>query len=172
MGRLLALLALVLGWLVLSRWWSGRNGSARGPSGMGRAGADASAALNEAYRRGLADGERAVRAGLEAQRAAEQRAANQAGYRAGAAATTVGAAGVAGGGGRPASGRPTSRAEALAILGLPGDATAAAVEERYRELRAAGHPDAVRSKRLPAAVVAFAEEHFKLVGEAYDLLRR
>ncbi len=140
MGRLLTLLALLVGWVVITRWWAGS--------------------------RRQAGGAREAPAGdRTAQPQGEDRAAYQAGYRAGAAAAAADA-------GARNVGRPTTRAEALAILGLPADAGRAAIEERYRELRASGHPDAVRSKKLPAAVVAFAEEHFKLVGEAYDLLTR
>ena len=45
-------------------------------------------------------------------------------------------------------------------------------EQRFRELRASLHPDAFRARKLPTVMVRFAEEQFKVVGEAYDLLKR
>ncbi len=134
----------------------------------------AGAQLSEAYRRGVSDGERSILVGLEGRLRAERASAYEAGFRAGvlegraSSAQTAQAAQAASG--RPA--RPRTRAESLKLLDLVEGSSLADVEKRYKELRAAVHPDAIRSKRLPPAMVAFAEEHFKLVGEAYDILRR
>ncbi len=136
---------------------------------------EASRLVSEAYARGTQEGERAALARLEARLRTERQAGYQAGFRAGQAQASAGAARTT----RPAGAtathtyaRPRTRAEALRILELAEGVSQADIEKRYRELRAAVHPDAIRSKKLPSALVAFAEEQFKLLGEAYDLLRR
>lgn len=73
---------------------------------------------------------------------------------------------------RALTARPRTRQEALAVLELPETASLAEVEQRFRELRASLHPDAFRARKLPTVMVRFAEEQFKVVGEAYDLLKR
>lgn len=91
------------------------------------------------------------------------------GYAAGKAEGS--AANAASGGTRFGRARPRSRGHALAILNLPTGASTTEMERRFKELRFTIHPDAVRAKRLPK-VVEFAEEHFKLIGEAHDILRQ
>lgn len=132
----------------------------------------------EAYLRGVNDGERTATTKLEGRIRAEREAAYQSGYRVGlsegraaaakaaAQATTTTASQAA------RAPRPRTRAEALAILDLTEGAQAADIERRYRELRTAVHPDRIRSQKMPRALVVFAEEQFKLVGEAYDILQR
>lgn len=128
-----------------------------------------------AYSRGVSDGERAAMARIEARIRAEREAAYRAGHRQGLLEGQARAARVSPQAARApttAHARPRTRAEALRVLELTESATQAEVESRYRELRAAVHPDAIRSKRLPSSLVKYAEEQFKLVGEAYDVLRR
>lgn len=66
--------------------------------------------------------------------------------------------------------RPRTRAQALALLELSEGATAHDVARQYRTLRAAIHPDVVRSKGLHPILIKYAEEHFKLLGEAHDIV--
>mgnify|MGYP001041853888 FL=1 len=125
--------------------------------------------LSDAYRRGVSDGERLLVGGLEGRLRAERELGYQSGYRAGVQEGRANAAQAATG---KAAVRPRSRSEALKLLDLVEGSSQSDIEKRYRELRASVHPDAIRSKKLPRAMVEFAEEHFKLIGEAYDILRR
>ncbi len=143
--------------------------------GAGEARTQVGQLVSEAYRRGVGDGERSLLGGMEGRLRAERQSAYQAGYRAGVlegrnSGAQAAQAAAAGSAGRAA--RPRTRAEALQLLELSEGSSASDVDKRYRELRAAVHPDAIRSKKLPRVVVEFAEERFKLVGEAYDILRR
>lgn len=66
--------------------------------------------------------------------------------------------------------RPRTRAEALRALDLPDAATLEQVEERYRQLRRAAHPDNFPRAKYPRAFTELAEAEFKRLGEARDLL--
>jgi DnaJ-domain-containing protein 1 len=68
--------------------------------------------------------------------------------------------------------RPRTRAEALRVLDLPDGATLEQVEERYRQLRRAAHPDNFPRTKYPRAFTELAEAEFKRLGEARDLLVR
>lgn len=68
--------------------------------------------------------------------------------------------------------RPRTRAEALRVLDLPDTATLEQVEERYRQLRRAAHPDNFPRTKYPKAFTELAEAEFKRLGEARDLLVR
>lgn len=152
-----------------SAYVQGRN------DGVEAARAELNEFASEAYARGTRDGRRSALAELEGRLRAEREAAYRSGYRSGEAdgrARGAREAPASGPGTAPAVRRPRTRAEALAILELREAATQADIERQYRLLRTAVHPDAIRSKKLPAAVVKFAEEQFKLVGEAYDILTR
>jgi len=131
--------------------------------------------VSEAYRRGVSDGERSLSGGIEGRLRAERQSAYQAGYRAGVLEGRKSGAQTAHTAAAAAAGkvvRPRTRAEALRLLELSEGSSTSEVENRYRELRAAVHPDALRSRKLPRVMVEFAEEQFKLIGEAYDILRR
>ncbi len=66
--------------------------------------------------------------------------------------------------------RPRTRAEALRALDLPDAASLEQVEERYRQLRRAAHPDNFPRAKYPRAFTELAEAEFKRLGEARDLL--
>ncbi len=68
--------------------------------------------------------------------------------------------------------RPRTRAEALRVLDLPDAATLEQVEERYRQLRRAAHPDNFPRTKYPRAFTELAEAEFKRLGEARDVLVR
>lgn len=141
--------------------------------GLAEARAEANQLAAEAYSRGVSDGERAAMAQVEARLRAERESAYRSGYRAGQAAAGADQAHAPRSAGGPgATARPRTRQEALAVLELPETASLAEVEQRFRELRASLHPDAFRARKLPTVMVRFAEEQFKVVGEAYDLLKR
>lgn len=118
----------------------------------------------EAYGRGLAEGQRTALAGAEERIRVERQASYQAGLRAGRTESQ--------GQRQPSGGqaRPRTVAEALLVLEIQEGASRVQIEQRYRELRAAVHPDAMRSKKMPRAMVKLAEEQFKLIGEAYDII--
>lgn len=120
---------------------------------------------SEAYGRGVAEGRRTALGAMEERLRAERQTAYQSGY--GAGRTEAQARGQPAG-----SARPRTVAEALTVLEVREGASKLEIEQRYRELRAAVHPDAMRSKKMPRAMVKLAEEQFKLIGEAYDILRR
>ncbi len=120
---------------------------------------------SEAYGRGMADGHRTALGASEERLRAERQAAYQSGYRAGR--TEAQARGQP-----PGSARPRTVAEAMTVLDVREGASKLEIEQRYRELRAAVHPDAMRSKKMPRAMVRLAEEQFKLIGEAYDILKK
>lgn len=143
--------------------------------GVGEAQAQVNGLVSEAYRRGVSDGERSLLGGLEGRLRSERQSAYQAGYRAGVLAGQRSGSQTAHTSATQSAGRavrPRTRAEALRLLELSEGCSTSDVENRYRELRAAVHPDAIRSKKLPRVMVEFAEEQFKLIGEAYDILRR
>lgn len=124
----------------------------------------------EAYMRGVGDGERTALAKLEGRIRAEREAAYRSGYNVGvseARAATKPSSGAEG-----SVARPRSRADALAILELTEPAEPEAVRRRFRELQAALHPDAMRGRKAPQAVIRYMEEQFKLVGEAYAILEK
>lgn len=141
--------------------------------------AQVSQLTTEAYLRGMNDGERTATTKLEGRIRAEREAAYQSGYRVGlsegrASAPKSGQTQRSGETGSTAgtkAPRPRTRVEALAVLDLAEGAAPADIEKRYRELRTAVHPDRIRSQKMPRALVVFAEEQFKLVGEAYDILK-
>lgn len=115
----------------------------------------------EAYRSGVAEGERRTQAAV--------RVHAEAAYREGYAAGLLEAAAQAG----PTRSRSAplkNRGEALALLELPADATASQIKERARALRGALHPDALRNRGYPATFVEYGAELFKAVGVASDLL--
>lgn len=119
---------------------------------------------SEAYGRGVTDGQRTVMASVEERIRVERQASYQAGLRAGRTESQ--------GQRQPVGGqaRPRTVAEALLVLEMQEGASRVQIEQRYRELRAAVHPDAMRSKKMPRAMVKLAEEQFKLIGEAYDII--
>lgn len=150
--------------------------------GATEARAEVSQLTTQAYLRGVNDGERTALSKLEGRIRAEREAAYQSGYRVGltegraAAAREAGASQTSrsGSGSRPnpAGARPRTRADALAIFELTENASQEQIRQRYRELQTALHPDGLRGRKSPKSLVAFAEEQFKLVGEAYTILQR
>lgn len=155
--------------------------------GATEARAQVSQLTTEAYLRGVGDGERTAATKLEARIRAEREAAYQSGYRVGVSegrassarssqANTGRASGqnASQGASRASTGtaRPRTRADALAIFELTESATADEVRKRYRELQTALHPDVLKGRKATKVMIKFAEEQFKLVGEAYDILER
>lgn len=150
--------------------------------GATEARAEVSQLTTQAYLRGVNDGERTALSKLEGRIRAEREAAYQSGYRVGltegraAAARGAGASQTSrsrsGSGPNPAGARPRTRADALAIFELTESASQEQIRQRYRELQTALHPDGLRGRKSPKSLVAFAEEQFKLVGEAYTILQR
>ncbi|MBX3464780.1 MAG: DnaJ domain-containing protein [Planctomycetes bacterium] len=69
---------------------------------------------------------------------------------------------------RPPSGAPTERAQALSVLGLPGDATPEAIRRRHRELVRRFHPDA--QPNLGPIAQREATERFQEIQRAYETL--
>jgi hypothetical protein len=66
-----------------------------------------------------------------------------------------------------------TRSEALALLGLPGDASARDITQAYRRLAKATHPDRTSAAALPATadrVVTDSPHEFALLAEAYHAL--
>ena len=144
--------------------------------------AEVSQLTTQAYLRGVNDGERTAVSKLEGRIRAEREAAYRSGYRVGltegrAAAARGAAPGQASGAGAGpgpshTAARPRTRADALAIFELSEGASQEQIRQRYRELQTALHPDGLRGRKSPKSLVAFAEEQFKLVGEAYTILQR
>jgi DnaJ-domain-containing protein 1 len=170
-------------------WWA-FGGLLRLP-GVGRGDATAGRAADEVPRGGAPrDGARegagrdgAALADLRAARAAGAREGFQAGLKQGRAEGFTEAMrqaqAQAPASGRPrapeaasATARPRTRAEALRVLDLPDAATIEQVEERYRQLRRAAHPDNFPRTKYPRAFTELAEAEFKRLGEARDLLVR
>jgi DnaJ like chaperone protein len=60
--------------------------------------------------------------------------------------------------------------QAYAILGIPPEASDEALRHRYRRMAAQHHPDRVAN--LGEEFVAVAEEKFKLIRQAYELIER
>jgi len=136
--------------------------------------AEVSQLTTEAYLRGVGDGERTALSKLEARIRAEREAAYQSGYKVGlsegrTAAARAAQAGPAPSG--PTSVRPRTRSDALAIFELSAGALPDDIRKRYRELQTALHPDGLKGRKAPTVLVRFAEEQFKLVGEAYAILQ-
>lgn len=138
--------------------------------------AQVSQLTTQAYLRGVGDGERSAVAKVESRIRAEREAAYQSGYRVGVSEGRASSGRTAAanpgqrGAGPPA--RPRTRTEALAIFELTEAASADTVRLRYRELQTALHPDVLKGRKAPKVMVKFAEEQFKLVGEAYEILQR
>lgn len=130
----------------------------------------------EAYLRGVGDGERTAATKLEGRIRSEREAAYQSGYRVGVsegrASSTRPAQPNPGPRSTPGPARPRTRADALAIFELMDGATADDVRKRYRELQTALHPDVLKGRKATKVMIKFAEEQFKLVGEAYEILQR
>ena len=166
------LVLLLLGVFV---WWA--LGGLRLP-GPVRSDPPAGRGTGEPPRSGAAP-EGAVLADLRAARAAGAREGFQAGLKQGRAEGYAEAMrqalapGRARGAESAATGaRPRTRAEALRVLDLPDAATLEQVEERYRQLRRAAHPDNFPRTKYPRAFTELAEAEFKRLGEARDLLVR
>lgn len=143
--------------------------------GAEEARAEISQLTTQAYLRGVGDGERTAGTKLEARIRSEREAAYQSGYRVGLSEGRAAAARSsqprnqpAG----PATARPRTRADALAIFELSTGAAPDEISRRYRELQTALHPDGLKGRKAPKVLVKFAEEQFKLVGEAYAILQR
>lgn len=135
--------------------------------------AQVSQLTTQAYLRGVGDGERTALTKLEGRMRAEREAAYRSGYRVGVTeAASAAQARKPADAGSGAAGRPRTRLEALALFELRDGAQPEDVRRRYRELQAALHPDAMRGRKAPEAVIRFMEEQFKLVGEAYAILER
>ena len=130
----------------------------------------------EAYLRGVGDGERTAVTKLEGRISSEREAAYQSGYRVGVsegrAASTRAAHANSGPRPAPAAARPRTRAEALANFELSESVSAEEISRRYRELQTALHPDVLKGRKATRVMIKFAEEQFKLVGEAYEILQR
>lgn len=139
-------------------------------AGRSEATKETRALLGEAYARGRYDAEQEFLAVLKQRMQAERDDAYDAGFDDGYRK------GRADGGQAPSqqgnhfATRPRTRAQALALLELSEGATAQDVARQYRTLRAAIHPDVVRSKGLHPILIKYAEEHFKLLGEAHDIV--
>lgn len=123
--------------------------------------------VREAYKRGVADGARSAMESVQRRGQEATTRAFRQGYEAGVAARNE----------APRSGQrtvaaPRNRSEALAFLELPANATAAEIRERIQLLRRTVHPDALRGKGFPEALVEYGQEHFKLVGVAKEILER
>lgn len=149
--------------------------------GATEARAQVSQLTTEAYLRGVGDGERTAATKLEARIRSEREAAYQSGYRVGVSEgrASAGRSNQANtgqnsgqGASRTGTARPRTRADALAIFELTESATADDVRKRYRELQTALHPDVLKGRKATKAMIKFAEEQFKLVGEAYEILQR
>ena len=77
----------------------------------------------------------------------------------------------AGAGPRPEAERPANaRVDALSVLGLPANATAAQIRRRHRELVRKFHPDA--QPNLGQAAQREATERFRAIQRAYELLTK
>lgn len=144
--------------------------------GATEARAQVSQLTTEAYLRGVGDGERTAATKLEARIRSEREAAYQSGYRVGVSEGRASSARTAQPNPGPrttgSAARPRSRADALAIFELSESATADDVRKRYRELQTALHPDVLKGRKATKVMIKFAEEQFKLVGEAYEILQR
>jgi len=130
----------------------------------------------QAYLRGVGDGERTAMTKLEGRIRSEREAAYQSGYRVGVSEGRAASARAAQAnpGPRPAptAARPRTRAEALAIFELSESSGPDEIRRRYRELQTALHPDVLKGRKATRVMIKFAEEQFKLVGEAYEILQR
>lgn len=141
---------------------------------------EAQSLLSDAYSKGRLDGETDALAGLHQRLRTERAAGYQLGYSDGHTEGYHEGLDEGRRQGKASSPRsrstfafatsPTTRVEALELLQLTANASETQIDEQFRKLRAAIHPDIVRGRKLPPIMVKYAEEHFKLLGEAYDLL--
>lgn len=56
----------------------------------------------------------------------------------------------------------------FAVLGVPADATKAALKAAYRDLVREHHPDAMTARGVPAALVRIAEQRMAAINTAYE----
>jgi len=70
----------------------------------------------------------------------------------------------------PITPETSPREKALFMLGLSGKPTKEEIKKAYREKSKDFHPDAIQGKGLNDIFIKFAEEQFKALTDAYDLL--